>query len=619
MLKTLLCIPPDYDYNFPPLGTPALCAFLRKNGIDSYQIDLNLRYRDFLAARIYANVISLKEQRFFLKPVLTSFFKEKLKGRYYSDFLPRDSDGTQPFLPYDNNTNSSFYFTERLLSSGCLFRYLEDEEENTFLQFYRAVNFPVILEKKGIKLLGISITSPSQAVAGLTLALWVKKRLPYIHVNIGGQWPSLYRNAILQKKQLFRCFDSVTVFDGEIPYLKLVAAVEHKTGYSSIQNILTKDSVTDTFARPQGQDLNNLPCPDFDGLFLDDYDGVLDNGQAALTYETSRGCYWSKCAYCVDLPLPKPSYRRKHPDLVAEDIKELCKKYNAGYLLLGDPGVSARQMLEVSKSILSQGIKIDWWCMARLDPGFNRNIFDIAYQAGLKKINFGFESASDRACGLLDKGNQKARSARIIKDCAESGIEVDLQTMLGLPNETFDEGMETVNFLLENKKFISHVTFNIYYLTPANFVYLEPEKYGISYDKNDSLPFRFFIPFTNSGGMDKKEAYRLQEIYYALLNKDRPAEGGAAAEFSLAAAARVALKNGVSEGTIEFNLNRETHKMYYLHKKESEEYIFIENEDKTAFDAFLNGTYTSASGAGIPERLSDLITEGLKKGFLIKA
>lgn len=148
MFKVLLCIPPDYDYNFPPLGTPALCAFLRKNGIDSAQIDLNLKYRDFLACRIYSSKISLKEQRFFLKPVLKSFFKEKLKGRYYFDFLPRDSDGTQPFLPYDNNTNSSFYFTERLLSSECLFRYLEDEEENTFLQFYRDTNFLGVLEKR---------------------------------------------------------------------------------------------------------------------------------------------------------------------------------------------------------------------------------------------------------------------------------------------------------------------------------------------------------------------------------------------------------------------------------------------------------------------------------------
>ncbi len=518
-------------------------------------------------------------------------------------------------MPYDNNTNSSFYFAERLLSSGCLFRYLEDEEENTFLQFYRDTNFLGVLEKKGIKLLGISIISPSQVVAGLTLGLLVKKCLPYIHVNVGGQWPNLYRKAILQNKQLFRCFDSVTVFEGETPFLRLVEAIEHKTGYSYITNILTKDSPVDICVKPEEEDLNNLACPDFDGLPLEDYDGYQDNGQAALTYETSRGCYWSKCAYCVNLPLPKPSYRRKHPDLAVEEIKQLQEKYNAGYLLLGDPGVSARQMLELSKSILNAGIKIDWWCMARLDPGFNRNIFDIAYQAGLKKISFCFESASDRVCRLLDKRNLKARSTRIIKDCAESGIEVDLQTILGLPHETFEDGMETVNFLLENKKFISGVIFNIYHLTPANFVYLEPEKYGISYEKNDSLPFSFFTPFKNTLGMDKNEAYHLQEIYYKLLSKDK--EAVVDAEFSFGQ--RLSLQNGVCAGQIEFNLNRETHKMHYLYNKASNEYLFMENVDKQALDSLINGSYKNTSGVGIPERLSDLIREGLNKGLLIKA
>ncbi|MFZ6016557.1 MAG: radical SAM protein [Nitrospirota bacterium] len=149
-------------------------------------------------------------------------------------------------------------------------------------------------------------------------------------------------------------------------------------------------------------------------------------------------------------------------------------------------------MLEVSQRILNEGIEINWWCMARLDNGFNRRVFELAAKAGLKKINFGFESASDRICELLNKGNKKGRSSRIIRDYSKAGIEVDLQTMLGLPQETFDDGLETVDFLVTHKEFISHVTFNIYYLTPANFIYQEPQRYGIEYERETSLPFRFF-------------------------------------------------------------------------------------------------------------------------------
>lgn len=569
MFKVLLCIPPDYEYNYPPLATPALCAFLSHNCIDAIQIDLNLKYRDFLTKHICGSSISQEEKKILLKIILKKFFTERLKNRYYSDFLPRDNDGIFPTLPYDNNTNSSFYFAERLLSSTCLFQYLEDKKENAFLQFYEHDKILGFLEKEDIKLLGISITSPSQAIASLTLGLLVKKYLPNIHVNIGGQWPTLYRREILQKKELFSLFDSITIFEGETALYKLILALKEKRNHF-LPNIIFKNSDSDTDKNYINEDMNFLPCPDFDGLPLDTYN-ASEGGKISLTYETSRGCYWSKCAYCVDLPLPKPSYRRKSPDLVVNDIKQLKTKYNVDYLLLSDPGLSPRQMSEISKKLIDEDVKINWWCMARLDNGFTKRVFELAAKAGLKKINFGFESASDYICNFLHKGNQKERSARIIRDCSKAGIEVDLQTMLGLPKETFKDGLDTIDFLITNREFISHVTFNIYYLTPENFIYKSPDKYGIEYEKISFLPFRFFIPFKNIDGMNKNEAYLLEKIYYSLLNKRGQTSGD----------------RGVPKmkELLEFNLAQESIKIYYLYNKLSDEYIFIEDEkrkDKTS-------------------------------------
>mgnify|MGYP000554318605 CR=1 FL=1 len=571
MFKVLLCIPPDYDHNFPPLGTPALCAFLRQRGIETIQVDLNLKYRDFLAGHISGESINLEEKRLLLKPVLKKFFAQRLRDRYYSHLLLRDSDGIHPYLPYDNNTNSSFYFTERLLSSPYLWRYLEDGGENTFYQFYEEDDFLGFLKEEDIRLLGISVISPSQAIAALTLGLLVKKHLPHIHVSIGGQWATLYRTALLQKKELFRCFDSIIVFEGETPLYKLAMALKGGRDIS-IPNVILKDGEMNIEPNSKGEDLNLLPCPDFQGLPLDAYTG--DDDGISLTFETSRGCYWSRCAYCVDLPLPKPSYRRKDPELVVEDIKQLKQRYNVQHLLLSDPGVSPRQMLEVSQGILNEGIEISWWCMARLDNGFNRKIFELARKAGLKKINFGFESASDHICQLLNKGNKKERSLRIIRDCSEAGIEVDLQTMLGLPQETFDDGLETVDFLVTHKELISHVTFNIYYLTPANFIYQEPERYGIEYEKDTQLPFRFFIPFKNVYGMSKDEAYLLEKIYYSLLRSPESQRPSGVDGQTLS------LSKDVCEGWLEFHLNQESCRMHYLHNKLTDEFLFMEEEEK---------------------------------------
>jgi radical SAM superfamily enzyme YgiQ (UPF0313 family) len=566
-----LCIPPDYDHNYPPLGTPALCAYLKQKGLVVSQADLNLEYRDFLAGSIECGTDRLAEKRALLKPALKKFFSENLKGRYYSSFLLREGKGSFVDLPYDNNTNSSFYFTERLVSSPYLWDYLQDSKENTFLQFFKDIKLLERLEDEDTGLLSISIISPSQAIASLTLGLFVKKNLTNIHVNIGGQWPTLFRQALRQNKDFFRCFDSIIVFEGETPLYQLATALRGRSDISKIPNVITKNSSIDAAVKHQGEDMDLLPAPDFDGLPLVSYDDSQEDN-ISLTFETSRGCYWSRCAYCVDLPLPKPLYRRKDARLVVRDIKELQKKYGVRMLLLGDPGMSPRQMLEVSSQIIKERIDIGWWVMCRLDPGFTPEIFKLASRAGLKKINFGFESASDHICDLLDKGNRRERSARVIRECAESGIQVDLQTILGLPRETFDHALETVDFLLKNKAHISTVTFNIFYLTPENYVYRDPGKYGISYEKGDNLPFRFFIPFSNPEGMSRDQAHMAQHIYYTLRGKGQRKE-------SEAVFAQEDLEPGafVPQETAQLGLCGESVTIGYLHNKETDSYLFSDD------------------------------------------
>ena len=613
MFKVLLCIPPEYDYNFPPLGTPALCAFLKKHRIATSQIDLNLKYRTFLLGHLCSPWgLSEATKKSLLAPFSVKFFAEKLKGRYYSPLFPRTSDGIFPYLPYSNNTNSSFYFCERLLSAPCLWRYLEDKKENTFLQFLLKEKVLDLLDKQRINLLGVSIISPSQAIASLTLGLLVKKYLPHIHVNIGGQWVSLYRFEIIKRKDLFRCFDSVIIFEGDIPLLKLAGALKSGTPLTGVPNLFLKDTDAKEIEKYTCEaNMDELPAPDFDGLPLKEYDAYPGTGAPNLTYETSRGCYWSKCAYCVDLPLPKPTYRSKSARLVANDIKLLKKKYKAGNLMLGDPGMSPRQMLEVARVILKEGIKIDWWVMARLDPGFTFEIFKKAYNAGLRQINFGFESASDRICNLLHKGNQKERSLRIIRDCAKAGIKVDLQTMMGLPQEKFDDALQTVDFLIKNKKYIANATFNTYYLTPFNHIYNDPSKYDIRYI-NNGMPFQFFIPFKNLSGMTRKESQLIQELYARLLQKNQEAKKENAQPLDT----KLTLGQDVTDTRLGLALNGEKIDVRCLYNRKSTEYIYLNNKEGAVLNRVLKGETLRQIQGSLAKRLGTKALQNIFTNFV---
>lgn len=160
--------------------------------------------------------------------------------------------------------------------------------------------------------------------------------------------------------------------------------------------------------------------------------------------------------------------------------------------------------------------------MARLDPGFTPDVFRCAAAAGLVQVNFGFESASDRVCASLGKGNVAARSQEVIRACKECGIKVGLQTMLGLPGETDEEAWETVSFLLRHKKYIDEPIFNIYYLTPSCEVYFHPERYGVCFRRDARYPFRFFHAFVNKKGMTQEKAFGYEKIYRMLFDKKSP-------------------------------------------------------------------------------------------------
>lgn len=500
--RVLLVIPPNYSYtyDYPPLGTPMLSGYLKSKGIITAQIDLNLEYNKYILNRV--------------NDVNNYFEKKREQNLYYSEFIPAYHHD----LPYKDNTNSSFYFVEHLLSCKHLFRYIEDEKENTFLQFFRDNNIERRLADFKPTLLGISIISPAQVIGAFTLCNIFKKKFPDIPIVIGGQWPTLFREELMKRPDLGIFFDFIIIFEGETPLLELLNAIETKNELKKVPNLIFKsDSKFIVSSRHSVEDLNKLACPDFDGLYLNQY-----KYPATLTYQSSRECYWNKCAFCVDIPLPKQGYRVRSPELVAKDICILQKKYHPQSIMFSDPAFSPRQMKEISQELLREDIDINWWCMARLDPAFTLDILKLAFCAGCFEIDFGFESASNRLLKFLNKGTNTENALKIIADCYQAGISVSLQTVFGFPSETLDEAMDTVAFLVENRDLIRGPAFNTYYLTPGNAIYENPDFYGIKFEKEPLLPFKFFHNYTHiTGEVTEDVACNLRRIYAQLIETKR--------------------------------------------------------------------------------------------------
>ncbi|MBI5893817.1 MAG: B12-binding domain-containing radical SAM protein [Deltaproteobacteria bacterium] len=459
MLKTLLVIPPKYGIDYPPLGTPALLGYLKSKGVEAEQVDWNMEYCLAFDSGDSGDIN---------------------KNSPYKHLLP---DKPASEMPYNDNTYSSFFFTERILSSPLLFQFINDSKENPFHRFILEKKLIDEIIQRKIRILGLSIISPSQVIFSFTLGYLLKQTGLKIHIVIGGQWVSLYKKEILKRNDLTAFFDSAIFFEGETPLFRLICELSNGGDLSNIPNLIYKpvpegfnQGTASGFSLSEShsvEKLNDLPCPDFDGLPLNKYSTTSD-GKVSLTFETSRECYWNKCVYCVDLPHPKQGYRVKNPSLVVRDIKNLLQKYPLKELIISDPAMSPNQMRGISREIIKEDLKIQWWCWTRLDKHWTKDIFELAKKAGCRTIDFGLETASQRLLDFMQKGINIDIAKRVLNDCYDAGLEIDLQMMLGLPTETKEEALETVTFLVENRKLIKHVTFNIYYLTPGCLIHGNP-------------------------------------------------------------------------------------------------------------------------------------------------
>jgi len=101
MSKIGLFIPPAYDRNVPPLGTPALVGFLKARGIQAEQHDLNLRYFDHLGR---------KDQSPFLRGIPGEKIREKV---YYRTILQYEKLQKPFSYEFENNPGSSFALRKR--------------------------------------------------------------------------------------------------------------------------------------------------------------------------------------------------------------------------------------------------------------------------------------------------------------------------------------------------------------------------------------------------------------------------------------------------------------------------------------------------------------------------
>lgn len=414
------------------------------------------------------------------------------------------------------------YYTVETLKDQCVNR-----DGNIFHQFYEGL-LPLLLKARP-EFIGVSLGDYSQLVPGLTLTMLLKRAVKETggayqpHICIGGNLFGRYTDVLINNPEFFDTFtDSIIINEGEKPVLTLIDHLQGRIGVETVPNLIHVNGKREVVVNGEEPPLPvaELYTPDFSNLSAKHYflPDMIFNIQA------SRSCYWRKCSFCTHHHGSR--YAIKDAAKTVEEIVELQAKHGAFYFHFIDEAVSPAYLGQLSKLIIEKGLKLNFYIYGRLEKPFDRELFRIAHQAGLRMVLWGFESANERIYRLMNKGELVDKNDRlqILKDAYAEGVWNFLFIMFGFPTETLEEAKETVDFLADNRQILSHGNGGTFMLLEGSPIFKDLGKYSITHVKRIRNGFSFAHKFQTSKGMsasDRKELenykatkWRMKELKY---------------------------------------------------------------------------------------------------------
>lgn len=242
---------------------------------------------------------------------------------------------------------------------------------------------------------------------------------------------------------------AVITQEGEEPLNQLLTAIKTGSPLDGVPNLIykSKDQIKESKRRVTVR-FDEIPPPTFDGLPLELYLSPYP----IFPILQSRGCYWGKCTFCTHSSIYGQRYSLHKSCTMVDQLESFSKKYKTRYFTLSDEAVSPRALNNLSDLILKRGLDIKAVAMVRFEKKMDAELFYKIKKAGFNFLLYGLESANNRILSLMQKGNSIKLASHILQISREAGIWNHLFLFFGFPTETWEEAMETVEFIKKNKE-----------------------------------------------------------------------------------------------------------------------------------------------------------------------
>ena len=484
MAGVALLFPPGTDPRSPYLALPSLAAGLRRSGIEVRMHDLDVsglwalmapsrviraglalersstldgdaslrrlvRSRERLAEDAAAALHRLRSADHFYDPNRFNAARETL-----SDALDLVSAATSTRVHYAITPPCYEVTGINIQQLADLEAVTANDDYNVSAEYWEEQLYPALREQQP-ELVGITITNAQQVIPGLTLARRLKSNGHF--VVLGGALYAKFVERLRALPAFFQLFaDGVIPYEGETALVALVDALRTSRQFRTVPNFLFLEGDTVRSGPTHVEDVSALPCPDFDGLPLDQY---LTPEPVLPTY-LGKGCYFNRCKFC-DIPyinhISTKAYRLRSPERVASDLLTMNRLYGCRHFEFTDEALPPRTLEHLADALRpheSENFRFVGY--ARLEPDFTPDLCRKIARMGVRKLYFGLESACQETLDHMDKGIRMTDVPAVLSNCSNAGIRFHLFTIIGFPEETRERAHQTFAFLRDNAAILDH-------------------------------------------------------------------------------------------------------------------------------------------------------------------
>ncbi|MBS1258915.1 MAG: hypothetical protein MAG551_01979 [Candidatus Scalindua arabica] len=521
--KVMLIFPPDWYPSEPYLSLPTLTAFLRGSGHRVIQKDMNLEMYDWffseeglnpILGRIprqhtHFNITELTEKAESARTIVRSqefYDVDKLEWamNVFREVTDTISLAYAPakicMPPMETDLNYKLFISSEILEA------VEDSRVNVYRDVFNHILKPAI-EAEDPDVIGISIVLKQQLFSSITFCAMIKEQFPGIHITIGGNTVTRLRDVLPQARNLFSLFDTAIMYEGETAFLQLVNAIGTDRDFSTIPNLIFRDSNgIHTSTITSAEDVSTLPPPDFDGLPLEKY-FVPDR---ILPYLSTRGCYWGRCEFCDHGEGYTAGYRAKNISQIIEEIRHLRDKYQVSHFHFPDESYPPALFKKLTHRLIEADLQIAWSTHLRFEESLlDDKVWEDAEKSGCKFLHMGFESGSERVLKLMGKATTTEVIQRSLEASSRHGVWNHVMGFFGFPGETFEDAKITVQFLEDNKEHVHSIGFGTFDLSKYSPVLKNARKFGVTYNRNPEWDLALDYYFTVKEGLGIEDAERV--------------------------------------------------------------------------------------------------------------